>query len=72
MLRFMGSQRVGHDSATELNCIYSLDILLVLFGASLLFHVQFSLLFLDLHTGFSGGRSGGLVFPCLSEFSSLL
>ena len=23
----------------------------------------------DLHTGFSGGTSGGLVFPSLSEFS---
>ena len=23
----------------------------------------------DLHSSFSGGRSGGLVFPCLSEFS---
>ena len=29
-------------------------------------------LLLDLHTGFSRGRSGGLVFPSLSEFSSLL
>ena len=27
---------------------------------------------LDLHTDFSGGRSGGLVFPFLSEFFSLL
>ena len=26
---------------------------------------------LELKTGFSGGRSGGLVFPSLSEFSSL-
>ena len=26
--------------------------------------------FPDLHTDFSGGRSGGLVFPSLSEFSS--
>ena len=26
---------------------------------------------LDLHTGFSGGRSGGLVFPCLEEFSTV-
>ena len=25
----------------------------------------------DLHTGFSRGRSGGLVFPSLSEFSTL-
>ena len=52
--------------------IYTLDILLSWFGTSLLFHVQFSLLPLDLHTDFSGGRSGGLVFPYLSEFSSLL
>ena len=27
---------------------------------------------LDLHTDFSRGKSGGLVFPSLSEFSSLL
>ena len=27
------------------------------------------LLLLDLPTDFSGGRSGGLVFPCLEEFS---
>ena len=27
---------------------------------------------LDLHTDFSGGRSGGLVFPSPEEFSSLL
>ena len=26
---------------------------------------------LDLHTDFSGGRSGGLVFPFLSEFSTV-
>ena len=25
----------------------------------------------DLHIGFSRGRSGGLVFPCLSEFSTV-
>ena len=25
----------------------------------------------DLHTGFSGGRSGDLVFPSLSEFSTV-
>ena len=25
----------------------------------------------DLHTGFSGGKSGGLVFPSLSEFSTV-
>ena len=34
-----------------------------------MFHVQFQLLLLDLHTDFSGGRSGGLVFPSLEEFS---
>ena len=35
--------------------IYSLDVLLSQFGTSLLFHVWFSLLLLDLHTGFSAG-----------------
>ena len=50
--------------------IYSLDELLFLFGTSLLFHVQFELLLPDLHMGFSRGRSGGLVFPSLSEFST--
>ena len=45
--------------------IYSLDILLYRFGTSLLFHVQL----LDLHTDFSGGRSGSLVLPSLEEFS---
>ena len=49
--------------------IYSLDKLLSQFGTSPLFHVQFQLLLLDLHTGFSRGRSGGLVFPSLSEYS---
>ena len=34
--------------------IYSLDVLLFLFGTSLLFHVQFYLLLPDLHIGFSG------------------
>ena len=47
--------------------IYSL----FLFGTGLLFHVQFSTLLLDLHTDFSGGRSGGLVFPSLEEFSTV-
>ena len=28
-------------------------------------------LLLDLHTDFSGGRTGGLVFPSLSEFSTV-
>ena len=51
--------------------IYSLDVLLFLFGTSLLFHVQFYLLLLNLHTDFSRGRSGGLVFPSLSEFSTV-
>ena len=50
---------------------YSLDVLLFLYGTSLLFHVQFYLLLPDLHTDFSRGRSGGLVFPSLSEFSTV-
>ena len=29
------------------------------------------MLLLDLHTDFSGGRSGGLVFPSFSEFSTV-
>ena len=49
--------------------IYSLDVLLSQFGTSLLLHVW---LFLDLHTDFSRGRSGGLVFPSLEEFSIVL
>ena len=49
--------------------VYSLDVVLFLFGTRLLFHVQFYLLLPDLHTGFSRGRSGGLVFPSPSEFS---
>ena len=52
--------------------IYSLDILLFLFGTSLLFHVQFKLLLPDLHTDFSRGRSGGLVFPSPSEFPQFI
>ena len=51
--------------------IYSLDILLFLFGTSLLFHVQFLLLLPDLHTDFSRGRSGGLVFPSRRIFHTL-
>ena len=35
--------------------VYSLDVLLFLFGTSLLFHVQFELLPPDLHTDFSRG-----------------
>ena len=48
--------------------ISNLDVLLFLFGISLLFHVQFQLLFADLHTDFSRDKSGGLVSPSLSEF----
>ena len=51
--------------------IYSLNVLLSHSGTSLLFHVQFLLLLPDLHTDFSGGRSGGLVFPSLEEFSTV-
>ena len=36
--------------------IYSLDELFSQFGTSALFHIQFSLLLLDLHINFSGGR----------------
>ena len=52
--------------------IYSLDILRSKFGISLWFHVQFQLLLLDLNTDFLGGRSGGLVFPSLSEFPKFI
>ena len=51
--------------------IYSLDVLLFLFGTSLLFHVQFYLFLPDLHIGFSRDRSDGLIFPSLSEFSTV-
>ena len=51
--------------------IYTLDVLLFLFGTSLLFHVHFYLLLPNVHIGFSRGRSGGLVFPSLSEFSTV-
>ena len=51
--------------------MYSLDVLLFLFGTSLLFHVQFKLCLPNLHTGFSRGRSGGLIFPSPSEFSTV-
>ena len=36
-----------------------------------MFHVLFYLLLPDLHIDFSRGRSGGLVFPSLSEFSTI-
>ena len=48
--------------------IHSLDILLFLFGTSLLFHVQFKLLLLDPHTSFSRGRKGSLVLTSLRIF----
>ena len=49
--------------------VFSLNhVLLSQFGANLLFHVQSQLLLLDLYTDFSGGRSGGLVFPSLRFF----
>ena len=51
--------------------IYSLDILLSQLGTSPLFHVQFQLLLLHLHTDFSGGRLGGLVFTSFEEFSTV-
>ena len=52
--------------------IYSLDLLLFLLGSSLLFCVRFYLLLPDLHTGFSRGRSGDLVFPSLSNFPQFI
>ena len=36
-----------------------------------MFHVQVQLLLPDLHTDFSKGRSGGLIFPSPSEFSTV-
>ena len=39
------------------------SILFSQFGTRLLFHVHFELLLPDLHTEFSRGRSGVLVFP---------
>ena len=52
--------------------IYSLDVLLFLFGTNLLFHVQFQLLLPNTHADFSGGISAGLVFPPLEEFSQFV
>ena len=59
------------SSFTFIKTIYSLDVLLSQFGTSPFFHVQFSLLLLDLHTDFSGGRSGGLLFQSLEECSTV-
>ena len=65
------SSPASHFSAYKLNKqgddIQSWQIL-SRFGTSLLFHVQFYLLLLDLYTDFSRGRSGGLVFPYLEKF----
>ena len=52
--------------------IYNLDILFFLLETSLLFHVQFKLLLPGLHTDFSRGRLGGLVFPSLSDFPQFI
>ena len=52
--------------------MYSLDVLLFLFGSSLLFHVQFLLLLPDLHIDFSGVRSGGLVFHLFQNFPQFI
>ena len=52
--------------------IYSLDVLFILIGTSLLYHVQFYLLLPDLHTGFSRDRSGGLVFPPFQNFPQFI
>ena len=53
--------------------IYSLDVLLSQFWTSLLFHVWFQLLLIDLHTAFSRGIPWyyHLVFPPLEEFSTV-
>ena len=52
--------------------IYSLDVLLFLFGTSLLFYVQFKLLLPDLHIGFSRGRSGGWYSHHFQNFPQLI
>ena len=52
--------------------IYSLGVLLFLFGTSLLFQVQVSLLLPDLYTGFSRGRLGGLVVLSLKNFPQFI
>ena len=45
--------------------VYSLDALLSQFGTQSVVPCPVLLLLLDLHTDFSGGRLGGLVFPSL-------
>ena len=47
--------------------IHSLDVLLFLFWIQSVVPCLLGLLFLDLHTDFSVGRSGGLVFPSLGR-----
>ena len=37
-----------------------------------MFHVQFKLLLLDLHTDSSGGKSGGLVFHLFQNFPQIV
>ena len=56
-------QQTGSKLGKEYDKAVYIITLLSQFGTSLLFHVRFYLLLLDLHTGFSGGRSDGLVFP---------
>ena len=63
----LNTLRIGKISRV---IIYSLDVLLSRFGTSL-FPCPVLLLLVDLQTDFSGGRSGGLVFPSLSEFSTI-
>jgi len=50
--------------------IYSLDVLLFLFGTSLLFHPVLTVVSWPAYR-FLKSRSGGLVFPSLSEFSTV-
>ena len=58
-----------HRSQISRVTIYRFDVLLSQFWINLSFHLQFYLLLLVLHTGFSGDRLGLLVFPPLQEFS---
>ena len=48
--------------------IYSLDILLSKFGTSPLYHIWFSLMLLDLHTGFSGAGKVVWYFHLFKNF----
>ena len=51
--------------------IHSLDVLLSQFGTNLLLISSSNCCFLTCITNFSRGRSGGLVFPSLEEFSTV-